>query len=132
MFFKTDKTAIGRMCCRWGLDRAVRGWAQSRGWGLKDWPLWGKTADNEKFGCFWLKTFLLYQSFSVGSKIERLQLYWPCFVDNQFGNDTWRALGPNGSDKSSNCDHGIIQNICLNITFRVKRKGWLIIRLKTF
>ena len=31
---------------------------------------------------------------------RRLQLYWPCFVNNQFGNDTRRAFGPTGPDKS--------------------------------
>ena len=103
VWFQTcPKNNAARRACkyrRWGLGGEAI--TRLRWWYLKNWPLWGKTADDEKFECFWLEAFLLHQNFSRRSKVERLQLYWPCLDNSQFENDTSIAPGPTWPDESS-------------------------------
>ena len=95
---KNDAAGGAREYRRWGLGGAAITWL--RCWDLKGWPSWGRTADDEKFECFWLEAFLLHRGFSGGSKIERLQLHWPCLNNSRFENDISIAPGPTWPDKS--------------------------------
>ena len=102
---KNNVAMVGREFCRWRPDVEAIVWMKQ--WVLKGWDFQGlllsvKSTNNEEFECSQLEAFLPHSDFFEKNERVHLQLHSLYHDINWFENSNKRALGPSGSDKTSN------------------------------
>ena len=60
-----------------------------------------RTANNKRFECFQLESWILLYHLAEKNEIERLQLRLLCFDNNLFENNSKKALELSGPGKNS-------------------------------
>ncbi len=113
----TDNVAGGRKSRRWVPDREKRGCLLALLQGWKNWALLGwlwsvKSVTDEESGSSQLSERLPHLLTSLGSEIERLQLYLPFSVNNWCGSGIERVPGLTGPVWSSNSSYQWIDGVC--------------------